>query len=164
MNTMRFRITNKRWRVDAFRFEFGDAVIEAAHPALSRWLPRAFSSGNEFTWTWLDGTQYSLWWRVSNLGTKPTTTITSQGQILSSGNLETPFVGRTRMEWSLDGDRLVTRGGSGRLTRTSDSKTLARWRQPLAFGRIGVEGVMRPRLSNAIVPLIFGIILFEILP
>jgi hypothetical protein len=68
------------------------------------------------------------------------------------------------MEWSINGDRLVTHSGSGSVKRTTDSRTLAMWRQPLAFGRIGIEGVLRPHLTDEIVPLLFGIILFEILP
>jgi hypothetical protein len=161
---MRFRITNKRWRVDSFRFELGDAVIEATHPRLSRWLPSALKSGDRFTWTWLDGTPYSLWSRVSNLGAQPTATISSEQRILASGNLVTPFVGGSSMEWSIAGDQLVTQRGSRRLQRTCNGRTLARWRQPLAFGRIGIEGVIRPHLSDEIVPLLVGIILFEILP
>jgi hypothetical protein len=160
---MRFHIESIQWQLSAFRLTFGDSVVEAKRPAFCRSLFSAFS---ELNWTWTDGTEYSLLTRITNLGANPSRKIACSGKTLCEGNLHIPFIGQSRLEWTLGSDTLLMIPGccQGKLVRPANQKRFAVWHQRITWGSWPqADGVWRPNLAPSLHPLIFGMILDAIM-
>src|SRR5262245_48095340 len=152
---MRFHIESVAWQFSSFHISFGGNVIQTTRPMISHWFVHGFS---ETCWTWIDGAEYSLLSRITNLGTQPVARIMSANEILCEAKSGTPFIGQQRLIWQSNADAFFfePRCCGGKILREDARRRIALWWCRPSVGSVHFEGIWRPELHTAIASQLFG--------